>query len=145
MNNELSTPLGRVLVYVNGVLSKYEFLPYNCNIKALQENPITACYKISVSGQEAQTVQCMIELDCEEISTNWNSDERYLEVDFCKNNIIVTIGAEADNAGFDTQSLQCGIQYVLKSSVEFLIFSIAWATDYQDEFDIRTYLATDIF
>ena len=145
MDKNIITPLGKIVVYVNDIPSAYDFSPYDCKAKAVLENPISACYIISVSSPNAQTVRCVMELNCENILTNWGSDERYLGTDFIKGSTIVTIGAEADNPEFDAELIEGGIQYVPKSPVEILHFSIAWATDYKDRFDIKTNLATDIF
>ena len=123
----------------------YDFSSNDCKAKAVLESPISACYIISVPSANAKNVRCVIELNCENILTNWDSDERYLGIDFIKDSTIVTIGAEADNPEFDAKLIEGGIQYFPKSSSEFLHFSIAWATDYKDRFDIRTNLATDIF
>ena len=145
MDRIISTPLGKIIVYVNDMPSAYDFSPYDCIAKAVLDDPISACYKISVSCTDVQTVRCIIELNGENISTNWDSDERYLGIDFIKGSTIVTIGAETDNSDFDTELIEGGIQYLLKSPSKVLYFSIAWATDHKDHFDIRTNLATDIF
>ena len=145
MDRIISTPLGKIIVYVNDMPSAYDFSPYDCRAKAVLDNPISACYKISVSCTDVRTVRCIIELNGENTSTNWDSDERYLGIDFIKGSTIVTIGADTDNSDFDTELIEGGIQYLLKSLSKVLYFSIAWATDHKDQFDIRTNLATDIF
>ncbi len=145
MDKNILTPLGKIVVYVNDTPSTYDFSSNDCKAKAVLESPISACYIISVPSANAKNVRCVIELNCENILTNWDSDERYLGIDFIKDSTIVTIGAEADNPEFDAKLIEGGIQYFLKSPSEVLHFSVAWATDYKDQFDIRTNLATDIF
>ena len=145
MDKNILTPLGKIVVYVNDAPSAYDFSPYDCKTTAVLESPISACYLISVPSANAKTVRCVIEFNCENILTNWDSDERYLGTDFIKGSTIVTIGAEADNPEFDAKLIDGGIQYFLKSPPEILYFSVAWATDYKNRFDIRTNLATDIF
>ena len=145
MDKNILTPLGKIVVYVDDAPSAYDFSPYDCKTKAILENPISACYIISVPSANAKNVRCVIEFNCENILTNWDSDERYLGTDFIKGSTIVTIGAEADNPEFDAELIECGIQYFPKSPSQSLHFSVAWATDYKDRFDIRTNLATDIF
>ncbi len=145
MDKIISTPFGKITVYVNDSLSAYDYSPYVCKVKTVCDNPITASYKISVPCTDAQTVRCVMDLNCENISTEWDTDERYLGIHFYRDDTIVTIGAEADNTEFDTEITECGIQYLLKSPRKILNFTVAWTTDYKGEYDIRTNLATDIF
>ncbi len=93
----------------------------------------------------AQSVRCVIDLGGEKISTQWDSDERYLGIDFYKENNIVTIGAEADNSRFDAELIEHGIEYIIKDPINSLDFCVAWTSNYKGEFDIRTNLATDVF
>ncbi len=139
------TPLGKIKVYIDDTLFSYNFSLCDCNVKAVKDDPISACYKISVPCMDAQSVRCVIELDGEKILTGWDSDERYLGIDFYKNNNIVTIGAEADNPQFDTKLIEFGIEYIIKLPTNSLVFCVAWTSDYKGEFDIRTILATDVF
>ena len=122
------TPLGNIKVYIDDTLFSYNFSSYECNAKAIKDDPISACYKISVPSMNAQSVRCVIDLDCEKISTNWDSGERYLGIDFYKENNIVTIGAEADNSQFDAELIECGIEYIIKLPINSLEFCVAWTS-----------------
>ena len=65
--------------------------------------------------------------------------------EFVKDNIVLTIGAEDENPAFGTNRITYGVEYVRKIPVDKVVFGIAWATDYEGQFDIRTQLATDFY
>lgn len=138
------TPLGEIHIYINGIFSDYEFIPHDCNNRSVCENPLDGCFRITVSGWGANNIRCVIACN-NEVLIGSNSDERYLGMDFCKDNIIVTIGAEDENSAFDTNQLSHGIEYALKFPIDKVEFGVAWSVNYEGVFDIRTYLATDLF
>ena len=65
--------------------------------------------------------------------------------EFVKDNIVLTIGASDENPAFDTNRIQYGMEYVRKAPIDKVMFGVAWATDYEGQFDIRTQLATDLY
>ena len=69
----------------------------------------------------------------------------YLYSEFVKDNIVLTIGASDENPAFDTNRIQYGMEYVRKAPIDKVMFGVAWATDYEGQFDIRTQLATDLY
>ena len=98
-----------------------------------------------ISRNDWKTVRCVVSLYDTEIPNNGDSGERYLCSEFVKDNIILTIGAGDDNPAFDTKQIHYGMEYIRKVPVDQVIFGIAWATDYEGPFDIRTQLATDLY
>lgn len=145
MKKRLITPLGEILIYLDGILSDYEALPHCCSVRSVLKKPVGGCYIISVPVNHCQSVRCVVALDYPDLPNEGCSGERYWSSAFVKNNIILTIGAEDDNPHFETNQLRYGMEYILHSPMDAVTFAIAWATDYEGPFDIRTDLATDIF
>ncbi len=145
MQNNILTPLGEIHVYVDNVRYDYEVKPYNCNIRSVREKPLAGSFRIIVSAKEWKTIRCVVSLYDGEIPNYADSGERYLCSEFVKDNIILTIGAGDDVPAFDTKEIRYGIEYVRKAPIESVMFGIAWATDYEGQFDIRTQLATDLY
>ena len=145
MGKELLTPLGGIQFYIVNIRSDYEYEKYCKNIRSLQERPLAGSYRIVVSPKKWQTIRCVVSLNNPEIPNNGDSGERYLCSEFVKDNIILTIGAGDDVPAFDTKQIRYGIEYVFKTPVDKVMFGIAWATDYECQFDIRTQLATDLY
>ena len=65
--------------------------------------------------------------------------------EFVKDNVVLTIGAGDDIPAFNTNQIRYGMEYVFKAPVDKVMFGVAWATDYEGQFDIRTQLATDLY
>ena len=145
MKNSIVTPLGKIHIYIDNVRSEYEAEPYHCNTSAILERPLDGSYRIIVSAKGWQTVRCVVSTSDTGIHNEGASGERYLYSEFVKNNIILTIGAEDENPAFDTIRIPYGVEYVCRTPIEQVMFGVAWATDYQDPFDLRTQLATDFF
>ena len=98
-----------------------------------------------VSSKEWQTIRCVVSLCDTEIPNEGATGERYLYSEFIKDNIVLTIGAGDENPAFDTNRIPYGVEYVRKVPVDKVVFGVAWATDYEGQFDIRTQLATDLY
>jgi len=139
------TPLGEIHIYIDNVRSDYEVEPYNCNTRLVCEKPLAGSYRIIVSAKEWQTIRCVVSLCNTEIPNEGASGERYLYSEFIKDNIVLTIGAGDENPAFDTNRIPNGVEYVCITPVDKVVFGIAWATDYEGKFDIRTQLATDLY
>ena len=65
--------------------------------------------------------------------------------EFVKGNIVLTIGAGDESPAFDTRRIPFGIEHIRRTPIDRVMFGIAWATDYEGQFDIRTQLATDLY
>jgi hypothetical protein len=139
------TPLGEIHIYIDNVRSDYEVETYHCNVSSVREKPLAGIYRIIVSAKEWQTIRCVISLCDSEIPNNGASGERYLYSEFVKDNIVLTIGAGDENPAFDTNRIRYGVEYVCRTPIDKVMFGIAWATDYEGYFDIRTQLATDLY
>lgn len=145
MEKGIITPLGEIQIYIDNIRFDYEYKPHYKNIKSLQERPLAGCYQIVVSKQDWQTISCVVSLYDSEIPNDGASGERYLYSEFVKDNIVLTIGAGDENPTFDTKRIRYGVEYVRNAPIKSVMFGIAWATDYEGQFDIRTQLATDLY
>ena len=145
MNNRLVTPLGEIQVFVDGVCSDYTYEKFTPNIRTLQEQPVTGSYRITITKSEWKTIRCIVSLCDTEIQDSEGSDERYSYREFIKDNIILTIGAGDDDPAFDTNQIRYGMEYINKAAMDQVMFGVAWTTDYEGPFDIRTQLATDLY
>ena len=145
MGKGILTPLGEIHIYIDNVRSDYEVEPYNCNIRLVREKPVAGSYRIIVSAKEWQTIRCVVSLCDTEIPNEGASGERYLYSEFVKNNIVLTIGAGDENSAFDTNRVPYGVEYVRNAPIDKVMFGVAWATDYEGQFDIRTQLASDLY
>ena len=145
MKKGILTPLGEIQIYIDNIRSEYEYKQHRKNNRTLQEKPLAGCYQIVISKQDWQTIRCVVSLCDSEIPNDGASGERYLYSEFIKNNIVLTIGAGDENPAFDTNRIPYGVEYVRKAPVDKVVFGVAWATDYDGQFDIRTQLATDLY
>ncbi len=138
----LTTPLGEIMIYCDNSPVDFTPMPYSPSVRALRENPISACYKIILPAENCHKISCILDF-CGE--NTGGSDERFLCSEFIKDSFILTIGAEDENPYFDTERLPNGMEYRLKSSVGYVVFTITWTDNYSGQYDIRTELAADIF
>ena len=145
MKKGILTPLGEIQIYIDNVRSDYEVEPYICNIRSVREKPPAGSYRIIVSAKEWQTIRCVVSLCDTEIPNEGATGERYLYSEFIKDNIVLTIGAGDENPAFDTNRVPYGVEYVRKAPIDKVMFGVAWATDYEGEYDIRTQLASDLY
>ena len=145
MQKVFMTPLGEICVYKDGVLSDFEIVPHDCKIQSVQENPVTGCYKITVSAENCREISCVISLNDSQVARRTDSGEHYGCVEFFEDNVIVTVGAADENAAFDTSPVDCGMVYRINDPVRKVTFGLAWDCNHEGQFDIRTYLAADVF
>lgn len=145
MLDGIHTPLGKIEIYVDGVLKNYEFESHQGTARVLQEHPVAASYRIIISGHDWHTVRCVIVLEDDTIPNDGATGERYLYAEFVKDNIAVTIGAGDEIPDFETNRTRYGVEYIRKGSIEEVMFGVAWTEDYESPNDIRTQLATDLY
>lgn len=146
MGKELMTPLGEIQIYIDDIRSDYEYEPYcNQKIRSLRERVLAGSYRIVISKKDWQTIRCVVSPCDPKIPNRGSSGERYLCSEFVKENVVVTIGAGDEIPEFVTNQIRYGMEYVRRTPVDKVMFGVAWATDYEGEFDIRTQLATDLY
>lgn len=145
MKQRIETPLGEIFVFIDNAPADYDFEPFQRDIRSLQLKPVSASYRIIVSTKEWQTIRCEVVLQVAELPNNGESGERYLCSEFARENIVLTIGAGNDSDLFDTKQTRYGMEYIRRKPVEQVLFGIAWTTDYEGKYDIRTQLATDLY
>ncbi len=145
MKNSMITPLGEIQVYIDGVLSAYEVEPSVCAVRAVRNRPVAGSYRITVSADDWQTIRCVVSLHDPKIPNTGASGQRYLYAEFAKDTTVLTIGAGDEQTSFTTNRLRYGVEYVRRTPMDTVMFGVAWATDYEGQFDIRTQLATDLY
>jgi len=145
MKKGIITPLGEIQIFIDNIRSDFEAEPYICNVRSVRAKPPEGCYRITVSAKEWQTIRCVLDLCDTEMVNYGEGGQRYFCSEFVKDNIVLTIGAGDEIEAFDTNRIQYGMEYVRKAPAEKVMFGVAWATDYEGEYDIRTQLATDLY
>ena len=139
----LITPLGKIKIYVDGIPADYQAIEYAFDRPPCKEQPVAGCYRIEVSVQGRRNISCVAELECSEIPNTGGSGESYLNAEFVKDNLILTIGMEDDNPAFTSVRTEYGLECYLLKPMESIKFGIAWATDYEGSYDVRTWYAAD--
>ena len=146
MNKEvasiLTTPLGNIKVYVDGICVDYKANEYSFNRHPCKERPVVGCYRIEIDTHGRSDIAYVAELT-EDISNTGSSGENYIDAEFIKDNIILTIGMEDENPAYESVSIENGLRYHLIKPVNKVVFGIAWATDYDGADDVRTWYAAD--
>lgn len=145
MKRGIVTPLGEIHIYIDGIRTDYEYEQNCCGILALQQRPVAGSYRIVISKKDWKTIRCVVSLCNQEIPNDGASGERYLYSEFVKDNIVLTIGAGDEQTAFETNRIRYGMEYVRKTTADYVVFGVAWATDYEGRYDIRTQLATDLY
>lgn len=139
----LFTPFGPIMVFVDNVMVDYEAVEHTFNRPPVKEHPIAGCYRIHVPTTKYQLIRCEVKLNDVSIDNTGASGERYADAEFISDATILTIGAEDENPAFETMRTEFGMEYRILSSVADVVFGIAWATDYEDPSDCRTWYAAD--
>jgi len=145
MDQNIITPLGEIQVYIDDVRYAYAAEPYLCGVQSVIDHPVEGCYRLLICAKDWQRIRCVVVPENKEISNSGSSGERYLYAEFIKDNVVLTIGAGDEQAAFDTHRLRYGVEYVRNTPVDTVMFGIAWATDYEGPYDIRTQLAADLY
>lgn len=138
----LITPFGKIEIYANGSSIDYvpielEFTRPPCN-----DHPIAGCYRIVVDGYGLDSVSCNLECT-QAVDICSSSGENYIAIEFRKEYVILTIGAECEHSAFESICAGNGIRLDLLQPVEKVEFGIAWATDRTGADDVRTWYAAD--
>lgn len=138
----LTTPLGKIKVYADGVCIDYKATEYDFNRPPCKDKPVAGCYRIEIDTHDRKDLACVVELT-EPIPNTGASGEKYIDAEFIKDDTILTIGMEDENPVFESIRIENGLQYKLLQPVDKIVFGIAWATDYKGANDVRTWYAAD--
>ncbi len=138
----LTTPLGKIKVYADGICIDYNATEYDFNRPPCKDKPVAGCYRIDINAQGRNAISCVVEL-IEPIPNTGASGEKYIDAEFIKDDTILTIGMEDENPAYESVRMEYGLQYNLLQSVDKVVFGIAWATDYEGIYDVRTWYAAD--
>lgn len=139
----LTTPLGQIKVYADDVTLDYEAVSHSFDRGPLKGHPVAGCYRIHIPVESYRTIRCEIELTDVSIRDTGASGEHYIDAEFISGATILTIGAEDENPAFETVRTEHGMEYHIHNPVAEMVFGIAWATDYEDTSDCRTWYAAD--
>lgn len=139
----LITPFGPIKVYTDGVALDYEAVAHTYDRPPVKGHPIAGCYRIHAPAGEHRLIRCKVELSDTGIHNTGSSGECYADAEFVSGSKILTIGAEDENATFETVRTERGMEYRIHGSVAEVVFGIAWATDYEGSSDCRTWYAAD--
>lgn len=135
----LTTPLGKIKVYADGVCIDYEATAFDFDRPPCKDKPIAGCYRIEIYAQEQKSISCVVEPVGLEIRNTGDSGENYLNSEFIKGGTVLTIGMEDENPAFESVRIDNGLQCRLLKPVDKVVFGIAWATDYEGDDDVRTW------
>lgn len=139
----LTTPLGKILVYADGVCIDYTAVEYDFHRPPCQDRPVAGCYRIEIGAQGRKEIACVAEPVDPDIGNTGDSGQDYLNSEFIMGSTILTIGMEDENPAFESIRTERGLQYNLLQPVDRVVFGIAWATDYEGTYDVRTWYAAD--
>ena len=139
----LETPFGKINIIVDGVAIHYEAKPFDFRKSPVKDRPIAGCYRIHISAENHRSIQCVLELENEKVEVSSSSGECYVCKEFEYGTTMLAIGAEDENRAFELERLENGMEYRINSTVEEVVFGIAWATDYEGTNDVRVWFAAD--
>ena len=139
----LLTTLGVIRILADGLCIEYDAKECCFDRSPVSEKPIVGCYRISVDAKKYRSVSCLLEFTGDAIPNSGSSGECYMTAEFIKEDVILTIGIEDENAAFASHRLPNGVRYDIIGECEKLHFGVAWATDYEGADDVRTWYAAD--
>ena len=139
----LQTPFGKIYIEVDGVATDFEARPFDYIKPPVKDKPIAGCYRIHIPVKKCCSIQCVLELENEQIDVSGSSGERYLCREFSDGTTMLAIGAEDENPDFTTERVKNGMEYQINGTVEEVVFGVAWATDYEGTDDVRVWFAAD--
>lgn len=139
----LQTPLGMIKIYVDGISIDYEASEMVFDRPPCKDNPIDGCYRITVDTKKCCSINCVIEALESGLSNTGDSGERYINSEFIKDNVVLTIGMEDENPAFESVRIPLGLQCNIISVVDKIIFGVAWTENYEGIDDVRTWFAAD--
>lgn len=155
---KLITPLGELLILVDGIEVRYNFIRLENNSSIFPN--IAGRYKIELeynSDYSEHQICCIIEnIDSRKIDNYAESGERLECQSFYKEDIKLSIGIECDtgyyeigerigNYDYDSLYLENGICYHILETTKShkLVFGIAWINESIEDNDIQTWFAAD--
>ena len=56
---------------------------------------------------------------------------------------MLAIGIEDENPAFDSERIECGMQYRINTRIDEVVFGIAQTTDYEGKDDVRVWFSAD--
>ena len=139
----LQTPFGKINIIVDGVAICYEARPFDYIKPPVKDNPIAGCYRIHIPVGNSSCIECALDLEDATVEVSGSSGERFLCKEYLKGSIMLAIGVEDENAAFDSERVESGIQYRFNTRVDEVVFGIAWAMDYKGTDDVRVWFAAD--
>ena len=139
----LQTPFGQINILVDGVAMHYEAVPFDYIKPPVKDKPIAGCYRIHISVENCRSIQCILELENENIDVSGSSGERYLCKEFEAGTTMLAIGGEDENLAFESEQVKNGMEYRIVNKIDEVVFGVAWAIDYEGIDDVRVWFAAD--
>lgn len=139
----LETPFGKINILVDGVAIHYEATSFDYIKPPVKDKPITGCYRIHVSVENAKSIQCVLGLKSQNVDISGSSGERYLCREFTYGSTMLAIGIEDENTAFEFKRVENGVEYCINTRIDKVVFGIAWATNYEGADDVRVWFAAD--
>ena len=139
----LQTPFGKINILVDGVAIPYEAIPFDYINPPVKDKPIAGCYRIYILVESYHFIQCILELENENIDVSGSSEECYMCKEFEYSTTMLAIGGEDENPAFESEQIKNGMEYRIINKVDEVVFGIAWAIDYEGIDDVRVWFAAD--
>ena len=139
----LQTPFGQINILVDGVDIRYEAIPFDYIKPPVKDKPLAGCYRIHISVGNCRSIQCILELENENIDVSGSSGERYLCKEFEAGTTMLAIGGEDENPAFESEQIKNGMEYRIVNKIDEVVFGVAWAIDYEGIDDVRVWFAAD--
>jgi hypothetical protein len=147
-SNNLRTPLGEIVVLVDGKPYDYTAIPYTYDHSPVNEQPIDGCYRIFVPVTNCSGIICRLNPSDDEIEEGIEAGGEGFECNsFQKNNVELVIGMEDDYSAqfprFVSERISKGVKYSNFNECNEVLFGIAWTNDYFGDDDCRCWYAAD--
>ncbi len=139
----LETPFGKIEILVDGIATHYEAKPFEYIKPPVKDKPIAGCYRIHIPVENHHSIQCILNLENENVDVSGSSGERYLCREFCAGTTMLAIGIEDENPAFESKRVENGMIYRMNDKIDEVVFGIAWAIDYAGTDDVRVWFAAD--
>lgn len=147
-SNILRTPLGEIVVLVDGKPYDYTAIPYTYDHLPVKEQPIDGCYRIIVPVSNCSEIICLLNPSVDGIEEGMEAGgEKYECNSFQRHNVELVIGMEDDYSAeflrFISERISKGVKYSNFNECNEVLFGIAWTNDYFGDDDCRCWYAAD--
>lgn len=140
----IKSPVGEIVIMRNGEMVDYISVPLK---KSGKNYTVDERYKIELEIQEAggNIVECILAMDEAEFQGYSESGEELEMISFQQGDIKLSIGTKGDISGYSYEYEPDRLRLKIneKTSINRIVFYVAWITKYSDSNDIYTWFAAD--